>query len=131
MSCLRHGIDRTKRSLTNFREWLKQPSQAQLMAYHIVEAQTEANRALVDTIQALAEAQTRQAEAFQKQIQAILDVWNQPVPERLEPVRSLREQELLRDLKREADGGLDAAQEMLKPENAAQLEEYLSLFNQS
>jgi hypothetical protein len=131
MSCWKHGIARTKRSLTNLREWLKQPSQAQIMCFQIVEAQNDQTRILVETVQALAEAQTRQAEAFQRQLQTLIDVWNQPAVERTEPLRSHREQELLRDVTSAARSGDQMAADILKPENAAQLEEYLSLFRES
>lgn len=103
----------------------------ELMAFQILESHTEQNRALVETVQALSESLARQAEASQRQIQAILDVWNQPIPERETPLRTMREAELLRDLSREANNGHVDAAEMLKPENKEQLEEYLSLFRES
>ena len=97
----------------------------------MMENQTDQTRALVETVQALAEAQTKQAEAFQRQLQSILDVWNQPVPERTEPLLSLRETELLRDLRQAANAGDKLAADILKPENKLQLEEYFALFRES
>jgi hypothetical protein len=160
MSCLKLGIDRIKKSLTDLREWVKEPSQELIEArriaittHHLVmetvqrmdhslvtvaqclEALSQDNRdqtdRLTQCIEAMAGAQAKQAEAFQTQVQSILELWKQPIVDPDRVLRSPREQELLRDLNMEAKNGNSLAEEYLKPENAAQLEEYLRLFNES
>lgn len=128
---LKLGLSKFKKLATDFRGWLKQPSRTEIMAFQIMESHTEQTRALVETVQLLAEAQTKQAEAFQRQLQVIVDIWNQPVPNREDPIRSARETQLMRDLQREAEAGDYLARELQKPENKAQLEEYLDLFRES
>jgi len=96
-----------------------------------MESHTEQTRALVETVQLLAEAQTKQAEAFQRQLQGILDIWNRPIPERENPLLSSRDTELLSQLRSEARSGDKQADFLLNPDNVEHLEEYLSLFRES
>ena len=128
--------------LTSLREWWRTPSaefltlQAQTHAIidciqGISQEQTIQAQNLVECIEALTKAQVKQAETFQAQTQQILNLWTQPVPERDEPLRPPRDRELLNDLQLAAQQGDSHASELLKPENQAQLQEYLSLFRES
>jgi hypothetical protein len=84
---------------------------------------------MLSAITALTNNQSEQAKAYQKQVEQILNIWNQPPPPREEDLRSPREAELLRDLRTFEKQGDPRAKELLN--DSEQLAEYLSLFRDS